>query len=187
MDSEIVPELIIKPKKQLSQLQLDHLEKIRVRALEVKKEMKVITEKSNKMKELEDVKLMKQLQKQHQAEKYDQHLLTMKQEAAVNEEPSGPTEEESIPEPIVKKKKVIKKIIYEKSSSDDDDEETEIIVKRVKKPVITPPIAVPTVLPPPPPKTYSDLVYESSLDKIKQRMMDDRCKHLLNSVLPQYN
>ena len=38
----------IKPKKQLSEQKLKHLETIRVKALEKKKEMKEITEKANK-------------------------------------------------------------------------------------------------------------------------------------------
>ncbi len=37
-----------KPKKQLSEQKLQHLANIRVKALEKKKEMKVITEKANK-------------------------------------------------------------------------------------------------------------------------------------------
>ena len=41
-----------KPKKQLSEQKLQHLQNIRVKALEKKKEMKVITEKANKLKRL---------------------------------------------------------------------------------------------------------------------------------------
>jgi len=45
----------IKPKKQLSEQKLKHLETIRVKALEKKKEMKEITEKANKLKEIVSV------------------------------------------------------------------------------------------------------------------------------------
>ena len=42
-----------KPKKQLSEQKLQHLQNIRVKALEKKKQMKEITEKANKLKEFE--------------------------------------------------------------------------------------------------------------------------------------
>ena len=51
-----------KPKKQWSEQKLQHLQNIRVKALEKKKEMKVITEKANKLKEIESLKEMKKVQ-----------------------------------------------------------------------------------------------------------------------------
>ena len=35
--------------------------------------------------------------------------------------------------------------------------------------------------------TYTSLLYESSLDKMRTKMMDERAKYLVNSLLPQYN
>ena len=46
------PEIQPKQKKELSQKQIEHLNNIRVKALEKKKEMKKITEKSSKLKEI---------------------------------------------------------------------------------------------------------------------------------------
>jgi hypothetical protein len=56
-----------KPKKQLSEQKLQHLQNIRVKALEKKKEMKVITEKANKLKENESLKEAKKIQKEQLA------------------------------------------------------------------------------------------------------------------------
>ena len=52
LDDTEVDTTIKKPKKQLSEQKLQHLQNIRVKALEKKKEMKVITEKANKLKKL---------------------------------------------------------------------------------------------------------------------------------------
>ena len=52
-----------KPKKQLSEQKLQHLQNIRIKALEKKKQMKVITEKANKLKEIESLKEAKKIQK----------------------------------------------------------------------------------------------------------------------------
>ena len=165
-------EPIIKPKRQVSQHQLEHLEKIRIRAAERKKEMREITDKANKVKEIESLKSYKQQQKQKLAEEYDRLMKVQETEKPMIVEKQVEKQDE--------KKKKVKKIIYE-TSSDEDNEETEIVVKRVnKKKIVTPP-------PPIADKSYADMVYESSLDKIKQKIMDDRCRHLLNSVLPQYN
>ncbi len=34
--------------------------------------------------------------------------------------------------------------------------------------------------------SYSNLLYEASVDKLKNRMMDERAKHLIMSVMPCY-
>ena len=34
--------------------------------------------------------------------------------------------------------------------------------------------------------SYSNLLYEASVDKLKNRMMDERAKMLIMSVLPSY-
>ena len=64
----------IKPKKQLSEQKLKHLETIRVKALEKKKEMKAITEKANKLKEIESLKKAKQYEKEQLAKQYDEMI-----------------------------------------------------------------------------------------------------------------
>ena len=184
-DQNIIPEETTeeivqpKPKKKLSQQQLEHLERIRVRALEKKKEMKQLTEKANKMKELESEKLKKQLQKEHLAKKYEEHL-----EQATKEKVIEKPIEKEVDKPIekTKKKKIIKTVIYEQDSTDEDSE-PEVIIKKVPK-------QKPQPLPPQEQQnknSYSNLVNESSLDKIKQHMMDEHCKHILSSVTPFYS
>ena len=34
--------------------------------------------------------------------------------------------------------------------------------------------------------SYSNLLYEASVDKLKSRIMDERAKHLIMSVMPTY-
>ena len=58
-----------KPKKQLSEQKLQHLQNIRVKALEKNKQMKEITEKANKSKELESLKEAKKIQKRTTSKK----------------------------------------------------------------------------------------------------------------------
>jgi hypothetical protein len=51
----------LETKKQLSEQNIQHLSNIRVKALEKKKQMKEITEKANKLKELESLKEAKKI------------------------------------------------------------------------------------------------------------------------------
>ena len=87
----------------------------------------------------------------------------------------------------IKKKKVIKKIVYqEASSSDSDADEVEVVkVKKQSKNKI-----IPVDKPPPQQQnvnhSYSNLLYESSVDKLKSRMMDERARNLIMSVMPSY-
>ena len=67
-------------KKQLSEQKLQHLANIRVKALEKKKEMKEITEKANKLKEIETLKQAKQYQKEKLAQQYDEMITKEKEE-----------------------------------------------------------------------------------------------------------
>ncbi len=57
---------------------LQHLANIRIKALEKKKEMKAITEKVNKLKEIETLKQAKQIQKEQLAKQYDEILSNAK-------------------------------------------------------------------------------------------------------------
>ena len=77
---------------------------------------------------------------------------------------------------------MIKKVIYQEASSSDSDGADEVEIVKVKKPSKKPPPE-----PKPEPITYSNLIYESSIDKLKSRMMDERAKHLVSSLMPQYS
>jgi hypothetical protein len=195
----------VKPKKQLSEQKLQHLANIRIKALEKKKEMKAITEKVNKLKEIESLKQVKQIQKEQLAKQYDEMIANAKpKEIEVKpKEEDKPKEEikevkpkEEIKEvkPKVeeakpnKKKKIIKKIVYQEASSSDSDDADEVEVVKVKKQSKNK--IIPVDKPPQPPvanNSYSNLLYESSVDKLKSRMMDERARNLIMSVMPSYN
>jgi hypothetical protein len=161
--------------------------------------MKIITEKANKVKEYETLKAAKQLQKQEMAKHYD-NMMKENEPKVIEPKVEEPKPEPKVEEPKEKpkaepkpqpqsgglpegrKKKVIKKVIYQEASSSDSDGADEVEIVKVKKPSKKPPPE-----PKPEPITYSNLIYESSIDKLKSRMMDERAKHLVSSLMPQYS
>ena len=152
---------IPKKKKELSQKQIEHLNNIRVKALEKKREIKL---KKNKEYENKVVK------------------------PEVIEEPIKQPDPIKPSEPIksdVKKKKVIKKVIkYVEQDSDDEEEEEqeEIIVtkKKGKKPEVIPQQVQQVE------KSYNDLLCESSLERMQSKIMNERAKHLITHIIPNY-
>ena len=117
IEKEVEEVEVIQPKKkQLSLKQLEHLNNIRVKALEKKREIKL-----QKNKEYEE----------------------KNQKPTVVEEPIKPQDISEIKPEVkseVKKKRTVKKVIrYVETDSDDDDEE-EVVKKEKKKPLpIQPP------------------------------------------------
>ena len=63
-----------KQRKPLSEAQLLHLENIRKKAIEKKREMKLITKNANKQKEIDSSTLQKKLEKEHLAKKYEETM-----------------------------------------------------------------------------------------------------------------
>jgi hypothetical protein len=190
-----------KPKKQLSEQKLQHLQNIRVKALEKKKEMKVITEKANKLKEYESLKEVKKIQKEQLAKKYDEMIENSKPKVDEDKPkdqphsgdmPSGrevkPKVEEKpkVEDKPIKKKKIIKKIVYQEASSSDSDDADEVEVVKVKKQSKNKIIHVDKPQSQNTNYSYSNLLYESSVDKLKNRMNEERAKHLIMSVMPNY-
>ena len=109
---------VIKPKREITEAQREHLNKIRLLAMAKKTELKEITLKS---------KLAKTVPKQELAKQYDEYIAQKAVKAATKQpEPESESEEETI---IVKKpkKKIKKKIIFE---SESDDEETVVVHKK---------------------------------------------------------
>jgi hypothetical protein len=154
-------EVIQPKKKQLSLKQLDHLNNIRVKALEKKKEIKL-----NKMKEYQE----------------------KNQKQTVIEEPIKPDVKPDVKSDVkpevkseVKKKRTVKKVIrYVETDSDDDDDEEEVIKKEKKKPVsIQQPIQQVK-------KSYNELLCESSLERMQSKIMNERAKHLITNIIPTY-
>ncbi len=160
--------------------------------------MKEITGKANKLKELESLKEAKKIQKEQLAKKYDEMIENAKPKEEVKpkveeEKPKieevkqevKPKVEEVKP---IKKKKVIKKIVYQEASSSDSDDADEVEVVKVKKQSKNKIISVDK---PPPPQqnvnhSYSNLLYEASVDKLKNRFMEERARNLVMSVMPSY-
>ena len=126
--SEPVVAPVIKQKREISESQREHLNKIRTLAMAKKAELKEITLKS---------KLAKTVPKQELAKQYDNYV-AQKAVQSVNPKPTAALRPEPEPEEseeeeaiIVKKpkKKIKKKIIFESESEDD-----ETIVVQKKKP-----------------------------------------------------
>ena len=203
-EADFLDDTEIKPKKQLSEQKLQHLANIRVKALEKKKEMKEITEKVNKLKQIESLKQVKQIQREQLAKQYDEMIANSKPKVEVEVEQKEievvkPKEavvqtKEEVVKPI-KKKKIIKKVVYQEASSSDSDSADEVEVVKVKKQSKNKIIPVEKPHPPPPQpqpqpivnNSYSNLLYEASVDKLKSRMMDERAKMLIMGVMPSYN
>ena len=78
-------------------------------------------------------------------------------------------------------KKVIKYV--EQDSDDEEEEEEEIIVtkKKGKKPEMIQPQHVQQVE-----KSYNDLLCESSLERMQSKIMNERAKHLITHIIPNY-
>ena len=153
----------VKPKREITDAQREHLNKIRLLAMAKKAELKEITLKS---------KLAKTVPKQELAKQYDNYVaqkavhnlaVTNKPVAAPRPVPRpDPESEEEEEEIIVKKpkKKIKKKIIFE---SESEDEETVVVHK--KKPQQKQPL--------------ENLVYQSNKDQLYQRMVEERIRHAM--------
>jgi hypothetical protein len=153
----VEPITVPKAKREITEAQRDHLNKIRELAMKKKAELKEITLKS---------KLAKTVPKQELAKKYDEYIAqkaVTTQKPTVTNQPKPEEEEESEEEEtvIVKKpkKKIKKKIIFE---SESEDEETVVVQKKK---------------PPPQKQPLEKLVYESNKDQLYQRMIEERVKN----------
>ena len=189
----------VKAKRIPSEAQLKHLENIRGKALIKKQQMREVTEKAQLAKELDDKKILKQKEKELLCQKYENHIkekLEKEKEKEIVVEFENKKEEQiTVPKQSVKpKKKIVKKIIYEEeeSSSSSEEEVKEIIVHRkskskAKKEPVGPIEAEQIVVPPPPKElSYNEMIYETSLGRIKNRINDVRARTILHSVIPTY-
>ena len=144
----------VKPKRQISDAQREHLNKIRELAMKKKAELKEITLKS---------KLAKTVPKQDLAKQYDEYVENKVKEKTKKEEVKKEVVSDSEPEVIVKKPKPKKKIVY---VSESESEEEEVIVKKSK------------------PKTKAQplehLVYNNTKDQLYNRMIEERVR---NSIM----
>ena len=151
----VEPITVPKAKREITEAQRDHLNKIRELAMKKKAELKEITLKS---------KLAKTVPKQELAKQYDEYVAQKAVQAVKPKpkpEPVLQPEEESEEETIIvkkPKKKIKKKIIFESES----DEETVVVQKKK---------------PPPQKQPLEKLVYESNKDQLYQRMIEERVKN----------
>ena len=152
-------ETVVKPKREITDAQREHLNKIRLLAMAKKTELKEITLKS---------KLAKTVPKQELAKQYDEYIAqkavtTHKPVVKPKPEPEPESEEEEEETIIVKKpkKKIKKKIIFESESEDE-----EAVVVHKKKPQ-------------PPKQPLENLVYQSNKDQLYQRMVEERIRHAM--------
>jgi len=148
-------ETVVKPKREITDAQREHLNKIRLLAMAKKAELKEITLKS---------KLAKTVPKQELAKQYDEYIAqkaVAKQPPLPKKEIEPESEEEEEETIIVKKpkKKIKKKIIFESESEDE-----EAVVVHKKKP---------------PKQPLENLVYQSNKDQLYQRMVEERIRHAM--------
>ena len=140
----------VKPKREITDAQREHLNKIRLLAMAKKSELKEITLKS---------KLAKTVPKQELAKQYDEYIAqkaVTTHKPVVKPKPEPESDEEEEETIIVKKpkKKIKKKIIFESESEDE-----EAIVVHKKKPPL------------------EKLVYDNTKDQLYQRMIEERVRH----------
>ena len=160
-------------KKELSQKQIDHLNAIRGKALERKREIKLQKHEEYKKQAME--KKVQQIELKSEP---------LKQEPIKQEPKQEPIKQEPIKQEEPKpKKKVLKKVIkYVEADEDDDDDEEEVIItkpKKKEKQIEAQNIKQPEL-------SYSDLLYQTSLERMQTKMMNERAKNIIYSVIPNY-
>ena len=163
---EIQPiETPTKIKKPLTSERLEQLKQARIKAQEKKHEMKQLKSKAKQL-PIEEVKL--------NALKYDQLQKQKEELTKPKEEIVIPKEEK--PKTIDKKKRIIKKIIYEDGSEDEVEDVRHIQPKQNNKYMSMFENE----------NSYSNLVYQSACDKLKEKIQDERTKCLISSLMPNY-
>ncbi len=171
-DIEIIEEIPqqevpTKTKKQLSPEKLEQLKQARLKGAEKKKEMKELKNKAKQL-PIEEMKIS--------AMKYDQLQKQKEEIIKPIEEIIKPVETKEVKKE--KKPRKIKKIVYEDGSEDEIED-----LRHIQ--------------PPPPPTnrymtlfsnddSYTNLVYQSACDKLKEKVQDERTKYLIKSLMPNY-
>jgi len=140
---------VIKPKRQISEAQREHLNKIRELAMQKKKELKEITLKS---------KLAKTVPKQDLAKQYDEYVENKVKLQTKKKEEESVSDDEVI---IKKKSKPKKKIVYVSES----ESEEEVVVRKPKSKAK------------PQPQPLENLVYNNNRDQLYSRMIEERVKN----------
>ena len=146
-------------KKELSQKQIEHLNNIRVKALEKKRE----------------IKLKKNEEYKNKVSKPEVIEEPIKQPIEIK--PDIKSDVKIDIKSDVKKKKVIKKVIRYVETDSDDDADDEVITKKKPEPIQQPKTIE---------KSYNELLCESSLERMQNKIMNERAKHLISHIIPNY-
>ena len=176
-ETESVP---VSSKKECSEKMKAHLNKIRVLALEKKKEQNAL---SNKAKSLDKIKKEKKAKEiEEKAKEYDEMVAKQQQqpeeeeeyeEEEYEEEVAPPAKTKAVAKPVNKPVKPVKqKIVYEEYSTDDDDdeeEEEEIIIRRPKAKSQ---------------QGYAKLLNKTAEQKLREKYMDERIKSTIQLMSP---
>jgi hypothetical protein len=169
VETEVEQPPIIKPKRIITDEQREHLNRIRVLALEKKKQLKEITLKS---------KLAKTIPKENLAKQYDAYI---KQQYQATQQIQPPPQQ-------VREKK-IKKIIVQESSEESSEEEIVYIKAKPKAPKQQPPPQQPPQQQLPNQPSYNELLYKSSQEQLQARAHDERIKQSIfnyqSMLMPQ--
>jgi hypothetical protein len=142
-----------------------HLETIRKKAMEKKRELKEITLKA---------KLMKLEPKIELAKQYDEYVNQRVQQQQPSPEPEPEPEQQIVyvKKPVKEKKK---KIIYKEIEDDDDEEEEQIVYVKKNKPKQQT-------------ESLDRTLYKSSTEQLHLRAVEERIKHNLsgwyNALIP---
>ena len=174
INNEVVEELPepqietpIKIKMPVSPERLEQLKHARVKAQEKKHEMKELKTKAKQL-PIEEVKLSAMKYDQLQKQKED-FIKTKEQDIVI----TNPGREIPVSKPKDKKKRIIKKIVYEDGSEDEVEDVRHTQPKQSNNPYNNH-------------ETYSNLVYQSACDRLKEKVQDERTKYLISSLMPNY-
>jgi hypothetical protein len=161
----------IKIKKPVTAEKLEQLKKARLVGAEKKKEMKELKIKAKQL-PIEEYKLS--AMKYDQLQKQKEDLIKPKEDIIKIKEEI----QEEKPKNKDKKKRIIKKIIYEDGSEDEVEDLRHIQPKQIMNPYMS--IYNNNQ------ESYSNLVYQSACDKLKEKVQDERTKYLISSLMPNY-
>jgi hypothetical protein len=160
-------EVPAKIKKPISAEKLEQLKQARLKGAEKKKEMKELKTKAKQL-PIEEVKLS--------AMKYDELQKRKEDFIKAKEEIVMPKEEKT--KITDKKKRVIKKIVYEDGSEDEIEDVRHTQQQQQPKNKHMTMFSNDD--------SYSNLVYQSACDRLKEKLQDERTKYLISSLMPNY-
>ena len=161
-----------KTKKAVSPERYEQLKQARLKGAEKKKEIKELKTKAKQL-PIEEMKISAMKYDQLQKQK-EEIIKPIEKEIIVEKEITKPVEKVKD-----KKKRIIKKIIYEDGSEDEVEDLRYIQPQK----------------PPPQNKymtlfsnddSYTNLVYQSACDRLKEKVQDERTKYLIKSLMPNY-